>query len=168
MEKITRTFTIAIMVIICCSCCTNEAEVKQQTDRKLTRKEKIADIERQLASATHGIPLSIPILDESGPAIHLIPVTENYKTIERIYVLDASDSTRQVNMSRDLFLLDSLIINDYSYRYAVVRGLSGKKHRLNIEKERGFGYQLNEIYNDPPLGLECKRIPVVEESGAAY
>lgn len=159
MEKITRTFTIAIMVIICCSC-SNEAEVKQQTDRKLTREEKIADIERQLASATHGIPLSIPILDECDPQIHLIPVTENYKTI-RIYLLDARDSTRQVNMTRDLFLLDSLIKNDYSYRYAVVRDLSGNSYRLNIEDEMGLSYQLREIYNSP-LGLECKRIPVEE------
>ena len=165
MKKITKKFTIAITVIIC-SCCTNEAEVKNQTVRELTREELIRETERELGAATHAVVLSIPILNECDPQIHLIPVipTEDSKTIERIYVLDARDTTRQVNMSRDLYVLDSI---DSSYRYAVVRGLSGKKHRLNIEKERGFGYQLNEIYNDPPLGLECKRIPVVEESGAA-
>lgn len=152
---------VIVIIFICCAC---SNEVKNQV-KELTRDENICLTEHQLKEATHAIPLSVPILAESGPQLHLIPVipTEDSKTIEQIYVLDARDSTREVDLSRDLYVLDSLIKHDYIYRYAVVRGLSGKKHRLNIEKERGFGYQLNEIYNDPPLGLECKRIPVVED-----
>ena len=154
-----KQFFLIIACICCWACSNNEAEVCNQS-----RKEVIEETEHQLQLATQGIPLSIPIVNESDPSVWVVPVSDSKPLrIDRVFVLDGR--ARKVNYKTDIYELDSIVQYSGSRCDLIVRTLQGQATCLLLDDPliiSGIIFDVKEI-NYSKNKMITHRIPVVEK-----
>lgn len=120
-------------------------------------------IEKELTEALNGTLLAIPLYDESTlPALFLIPVSDDDVDlrVDRLYILNAG--VNGVDYIRDVYKIDSVVIDEHIYAYVTNNKLELVKKRLGID---GYDYNIIRKINTGTFQYNSNiKIPVIKKS----
>ena len=131
------------LLVLLCSC--NEQIVFDKEEMRMDENSNtsIKEVERKFSKAIHGIPLIIPLPEESDPTLSLMPVSE-YKDnpeIDRLYLVDETQD--EFCFERDIYEINYVIVMTEEAKYtAVVSSLADDtQQEFDIDQ-----FMLNDLY----------------------
>lgn len=175
-KSIATIILLVVLVIISCTsvdtdypfeevCLQNNTlQPKDECDNQtLARSRKQTELD--FSKSVNGIPLVIPLIEESSPSLFLMPVaTDSSMCIQKLYIVDSTQKFRfGFNYDRDVFSVDSVyyFIDEEEPWIVVASGKDGTPKRFSID---GFTYRdivlINQNkYNKFPSNLV---IPIIK------
>ena len=120
-KSIATIITIVVLVLISCTSVDTDYPLEDVCLQNITLQPKDVCENQSLAQSrkqtemnfsrsVNGIPLVIPLIEESSPSLYLIPVaTDTSMHIKKLYIADSSQKFRfGFNYDRDVFSVDSV------------------------------------------------------------
>lgn len=157
-----KSFSFFLFVLLCTSC---ETQFKNEESITIPMADSRKQTEIRFAQAIQGIPLVIPLPEESDPTLFLMPVSndKDILKIDRLYLVDSTGE--EFDFERDIYEIKHIERIDEtensSCKYiAVVSNIQDKtQHEYEID---GFMYhkiwKINNGKWDYPSAI---KIPVV-------
>ena len=127
----------------------------------------IKEVERKFSMAVHGIPLIIPLPEESDPILSLMPVSE-YKDnpeIDRLYLVDETQD--EFCFERDIYEVLWIVTKDSeeSTKYTVVVKSLANDSLQEYELDEFLMHELYLLNDDKWLKLKSNiKIPIINEN----
>lgn len=153
---IARSITILLSIAFVFACTSpeymeEEISIRQAKDTAPSRLQLILEAESQFREVTQGRPLVIPLVNipSPSPSVFLMPVSDNTDSlcVSRVYIVDATDTTRAFDYKRDTYLLDFVIYDvqtEETSFLAFVTGFNGQEREIPID---GFIYLDIQLIN---------------------
>ena len=174
-NSIATIITLVVLVLISCTSVDTDYPLEEGCLQNITLQQKdecdnqtLAWSRRQtelnFTRSVNGIPLVIPLIEESSPSLFLMPVaTDTSMCIQKLYIVDSTQKFRfGFNYDRDVFSVDSVYyyIDEEEPWIVVASGKDGTKKKFSID---GFTYRdivlINKNEYRCPLSLV---IPVIK------
>lgn len=120
-----------LLMLVCMSCETQKNE-KSAKSKAESRKE----LKKRFSEAVQGIPLTIPLIEESDPSLFLMPVSngDDSLRVDRLYLVDTTGE--KFDFERDIYSIDSVdrmcIVEDSMFRSIAFVSNKHKKSKYAI------------------------------------
>lgn len=120
-----------LLMLVCMSCETQKNE-KSAKSKAESRKE----LKKRFSEAVQGIPLTIPLIEESDPSLFLMPVSngDDSLRVDRLYLVDTTGE--KFDFERDVYRIDSVdrmcIVEDSMFRTIAFVSNKHKKSKYAI------------------------------------
>lgn len=121
-----------LLMLLCVSC-----ETQLKNEKSVNKSESRKELKKRFSEAVQGIPLTIPLIEESDPSLFLMPVSngDDSLRVDRLYLVDTRGE--KFDFERDVYRIDSVdrmcIVEDSMFRtIAFVSNIHDYKKRKYV------------------------------------